>query len=290
MNYRFFKAVLIALLLSLSGGICLADTKTLAKLMFEPNLLSKKVKPVGKVRIDWTNPLTKGLSYALVLQEGGGYPRNLVTGAAIETTTAWQVGRYGIEIDDTQYSPDSGYSSQQNHSVFVWGTPGAFNSDQGIFDTGNQASLVWLDTWDPGPGSALRIAVYAGGTPAYGTTATGPGTLVPVTAGASLQWTGSQFNADGYLNGVQEFAGQNVGTATGTGLHFLDNGSSSKSWSGQVYVYFAWSGRVLASAEHANLHDDPFQFLIPDVPAGMAYMVPSAAADGKLLLKMLYGH
>ena len=273
------KIVLLVMALFASAVVA-ADGVNLAEMLYAPQLLQPNKKPIGPVYLDRTHPLAGGLRYALLLNEGASEPLNHADNRRMTGTASWGTGPYGVELSNTQYNdyePALNSATGGEHSVFIFGKPGALNSDQGIFNySPDQRPLFWLDR----VASTLRVAAYSGGTPAYGSTTVT--TLRYLTAGASIVWNGSSFIADAYLDGVQEYSGQNIGSNSANGLSLLENESADKVWTGEVVVFYYWYGRKLSEAEHQSLHRDPFQLFKVTGMHGLAFKAPEAAASGSV--------
>ena len=239
-------------------------------LLREPNLWVPRKKPVGRVKIDWTHPLTRGLAFYMLHSKVNGRYRDLTGRIPVpftpfdSTEPPLVIGKYGEALDcSSGHLVSDGWFglTEQTFAMAVQGihydsTPGSemvfsaresglSNSRLYTFPVGTDIRHYVGNDYDTG----LPITVGE-----YTTLAPGRGSLT------------SGNHRIGYTNGV----GGVVGTfSSSSGVDdFLAIGATAgatggNNCTGKIYWTGLWLSRYLTPVEHMQLHLDPYQFLIP---------------------------
>ena len=219
-------------------------------------------KPVGRVEIDWSNSLSKGL----VAVYFNGEEHNIVDNK-ITATGGYAVSHVDgkcYRFDDTagkEIKPTLSAFSSSEITVLAKTNYIGGNVDHALFDINNQALVLWADRQAT---NSLRPTIYAGGTPLYGTTDslnTGKWNIWGATAER-----GASTSANIWLNGVNDATSANIGNADWTGSTNVSIGdlytSTGKEMDGDLSFIMVWD-RVLSDSEIAAHYKDPYQILKP---------------------------
>jgi len=248
-----------------------------------PELLYPGREPVGKVKIDWSNPTTKGLRLAVFLLEDRGLA-DLAFNTVINARTGTSIARDNVKKHVANISGASGGLGLQHPNLSgVSGSIartfiGCFKQSSATVDitngtyygagaesSGNKLSF----RADFGNNDALRVEHGAG----YVTANTTVPYSKAFTAAFVLRPGASLDNVEIYLNGVIDGnAGNwlssanssttNLNTSVNPLLISSDHSSNRRSLNGNVYWYLDYEGD-LSSEAVKSLHDNPYQFLIP---------------------------
>jgi hypothetical protein len=234
-------------------------------------------KRPGLPRIDTDHPLAKGL-IAYAYDWGGGVV-DLINGGQGKITTSTNnitvgSGRYGQGV---KYPGTAGASAlitlPANAHVANFSTAAPFSFATAVFNTATPGGIIAVGTGDPSDTSGVNYGV--GGTNAWtvyavngtlATTATGTNPLnsfnsILTSVASSASWSI-------YANGKLDQTGTTNATQTLTAQQITFNGVQPNTITGETggangFVhYFAIWNRALTATEAAQLHNDPYGFLI----------------------------
>ena len=236
---------------------------------YSPDFQNPRVKPVGPVEIDWSNPLTEGL-WAVYLMEGPD-PLNLVNGKR-----ASRIGTPDFSINGQEGKVFSEHNSAANSGLTL--NNGAINSneitvlgrtsygdvtiDHALFNINAQALVFWADT----NLGALRLAAYTGTSPNYASTfATVANYDKFYSIGLQAVRSGSETSTETWVDGIKTATAANTGitdwtASTNVTLGIVD--TFIKDTRGEISYAFIWSRR-LNDADFKEVTDNPYQLLKP---------------------------
>jgi hypothetical protein len=225
-------------------------------------------KPAGTPRIDWSDPITEGLSLAFTFDDS---PLEMVVGASngqgVGPTTRYGIGAPGMGL--TNPSGGNSYVLFNKSAVpalgavnaltaFCLATYVADGNDEGISTPSAAGSGNWFNLIVTS-GNKFRFETFAGSYTDLASNATiaNGGTYA---FGARL--TGSEKSI--WINGAKDNSTAFSSTLTGLtttpaiGAH---NGPTVWYWRGVIYCWYYWN-RALTDAEMLRLALDPFGFMI----------------------------
>ena len=245
-----------------------------------------KLLPRGKLKINWINPITRGLIACYVPGCMRGIDLAAIQVGAIDLVNFGAAASYKLNAEGPTLSTavdtlnDVAYSNQipSGHPLITWTTltlfiRGSFNSS-----SGNGTSIFSID-WDTGGSSPYVVAslqINSGGI--ISNTWNFGGTFKVSTANSSAQTVGVPFsavttfggaggNVIGYINNVQ-YNSTTFGASTYTvSAPIVDLGSINQGGGSgfDFNIAAAWN-RVLTATELAYLNNNPYCFLVPEVP------------------------
>lgn len=238
-----------------------------------PGLLTPGRKPAGNVKIDWSLPLTNGLSVYLLFNKNA---HNLATGQTFdEPLVPWDYidSPNGILTDNTTENAST-YSLPQDPSAYCYGTypngrsyfivctPSAVTAGpQGLFIEGatiNGISVMYRTTPD-----TLNY-YYTSDSGADVSNAPSSQTFSP---GDEMRvacvYSKTNNNLKVYLDGKLDYTSGTLG-AMGAHTARPECGGSSlgREWYGTIEVFAVWD-RELTPEEAKSFNDNPYQVLIP---------------------------
>lgn len=228
-------------------------------------------------KIDWSNPLTRGLQMDWILSEGGGSPRDLVANAKlILNNSDWthQYGDTGLRFDNTgEYARVSTLPPRQQFTRFVTievdftrdsgGSGTGYGTLCGLGQNGTFGGRIWLLENDNGEvGWGQTFQVWWNSQPGIWS--------IPIPASGKRHHLvvmydgGSTSNVPIFiLNGVQQTVTSRLGASgslrTG-GSHYAlgNNAEAGGTWDGNVYRNRVWN-RMLTLKEARSLYTNPYQ-------------------------------
>lgn len=233
----------------------------------EPGLFEPWKKPVGPVKIDWTNQMAKGLSIALVPNK---VSYDLVSGTRTENENELKIdsyrGIFGVKSrraydsdttvrqqandDYSFFSP--GFPSTVTAAIMVEDTPGASDTFIAVLPTALKCSCS-IDSVD-----TSKFKFFVNNRSYYHSKQLSKGDYVTITitmnsAGASRCYVdGSYVGSPNTFNYVSEV----------TGFNLISGDNASGDFPG-ILVHFYAMKRALSDDEIFRLYKDPYQFIIP---------------------------
>ena len=222
-------------------------------------------KPLRVSRLNWANPLTRGLTFFAPLNEMAGAPRDLVTGTPAGGTVPTWTGR-GMTCK--QILPPLWITTAANvglgdfTAMYCGGMVNSNNSDNYSFGNCDGGTLpsYWLNL---GQQSYAIFGVYGGGW-------RGVPQTYPTDTSVNNVWIGVRKNAGTefylYLNGaliVSNLAATAMSLAANSRLGFAGYGSNTGTTyqSASEHVAAGFWNRALSPAEIATLSANPWQLL-----------------------------
>lgn len=249
-----------------------------------------RYQPQGLARVDWSNPITRGLAFAYVhlgfnIQGFGPSIPSAAFGYTV-TRTPRGLAAQTRDTNTTLYQTPQTNVTGANYSLLAVGSATSTSAVQAAIDDDNDTSSPRCFQFRVNGGKTELITFDTGGGPYFAT--------APAMTAAQL--------ASGFVMGAQ-VAGNNIavfqngqktsGTASGTqrtptgsfliGQH---KGTFGNGWAtGGLALVAAWS-RTLSDAEMRSLSDNPWQlFVDPDdvydnyaTPATGSSVAPGTAA------------
>jgi len=228
-----------------------------------PSLFYPNRKPVGKVKIDWSHPLTDGLVGAWILNTV--QPINLVDGHITQNILGASMPRPQILDFDSTVAGDpyhlilqQGFDFSKNATVIARTLKVGTEGWPVLFGIGNYPSSTfrWVGVGYWGTGSELRL--YSNGTTTMGNI-------------NRNTWINSAFSTDTAANVAKAYIdGLLQATSTVPVISDVDtvglfgNGSADTADLGDYkgeYV-FAFNKTLRADAIK-SINDNPYQFLVP---------------------------
>lgn len=251
-----------------------------------------QVKPFTSIpRINWDHPLARKLAY--YVYDCGGFYYDLVGGAAgILLNGGTYLGQNASSPYGSAFKFPLGGSTSGGGPAFYWPSNAGYSATLASV-TPYSFSAGFLATNYPAAQCTVAATVGIAGTTAdasFGVSAllsvndieillgpnfVGYGTaLFPVGYALNTFHTASvsvptSTTATTYADGVKSssFSGTSVLATAGKDMRIILNDTATNAgtgagWAGFVYYHCCWNGRVLTDAEHAQLHADPYCFLI----------------------------
>lgn len=257
------------------------------------------IKPAAGSQIRWGNQLSRGLVFCLLMNEGGGTPRDATGRSAVPATTSATVPTWTSDIAGTGRKYVRASSEWDEYGTLNTGIQ--FNAVPftilALFRTNSSPSAVQQPA---GMGLAAKAGygfrMSTGNVNRFATATTTGGSFVSVT-GSTIN-TATLINAVGtmtgagamtyYENGVlQGTASQgSPNLAEGTAVAFrtgTDN-SSAAAFDGTLFLVVIWN-RVLNFVEIQALQVDPYAFMIP--PSPHAFFIAPIPAGGAVRHKAI---
>lgn len=256
----------------------------------------EKQVPRGRVRIDWTHPLARGLKFAFLPGMSGGIDltgNNYTLDPASAVSQA--VSPDGPGCNHTV--ANSGYNGPTRSDLYGWNEftlyarayqigSGSGNAAYLGIAENNADTFPWvvaeLSSTGSGPTSALAVKWQTGGSPSSVTiSAASAGSIVGF--GGTFKVGG---NATAYKNGVNAGSatfGASVPTSQTNGRLYVGQymGVPTRFTNSIITCGYGW-GRELSAAEMALLDADPYGFFISDEDEWPAIAVTSADPTGTL--------
>jgi hypothetical protein len=262
-------------------------------LLREPNLAQGK-KPIGKVRIDWEHPLSRGLIACWVFQDESfkdlcgnyhGTKVGTVEVAAHGSRTADKsLGGLGafVDSDGTNSRIDLGSITSsdklsgvpsKNISGYVYSF---FDNDSGVSTGHGNTYPRWIDKSTSGSaangwafyqtlGATQYITFSINGTnhnsSNLGSTYDGADRGCGFSASDAQSTSIVRFFMEGKFN-VQRSTGKNYSSTTSNAALLNWNHSTDRQYRFPVYCIYIWD-RFLSDEEHAEIHRDRYQILKP---------------------------
>ena len=234
---------------------------------FHPDFSNPRKKPIGPVKVDWSNPLTRGLVAAWTCDEAG-LLRD-ISGNGHHGTPTGTAGYYG---------------STRGRALDLTGTDYYTITDRAAFDFAGGAMSVVAGTISDSAGqNAELVEKQAGGLRYYqlfdatGSVwkwfVRGTGATIQLTGGTSVTGeyvnlcaTASSSGAVLYENGVQTASnGSDPGDLSNSADLYLGFGNAG-TYDGKVYYVWMYD-RQLSDLEAQQLHESPYQILKPVEPS-----------------------
>lgn len=250
-------------------------------LLREPQLLVPNKKPIGRMAIDWSHPLAKGLThFVLFTQANYNQPYDLVTGAYLPKTgpasdsssplyNAVRDGAYFTETDNISYTiPDVYLGTKCTVTTHVdfddnVGTLFQYFLSHGTVSA--QPNFNWYlaeSLVTNGNSSDLICNIQVGTQPQwdefYTTIYNKTAPLTAVLDGTrTVQYHNNQSNVSNTTTGRQSATTEDMRVGQ-------RNDANADRRTGGVMKYVIIHGdRALSEDEVLSLHADPYQFLIP---------------------------
>lgn len=247
---------------------------------FGNTLGSPGVKPVGRVNLDWRNPLTNGLFDCLAFTEGGGAPRNLAVPAPVTLSggPTWKPTARGIAGAVTGGSS----FNIADHGNMVAGAFTIRLLFQPVAYSGNFATLL-----DKGNGGGRELSIFldtSGNIDFLVIGGVGPGLFTTGFATGKI-WdfvlsVNPLVGCTAYVNGIFLSATGTAGTtATNTPLALGGNPSGGGVTGTFNYHLFQSWKRELSASDVKQLYLDPWGMFSPDegeMPA-LLFVAPPAS-------------
>lgn len=238
------------------------------------------IKPAPGSQIRWGNPLARGIVMCILMNEGGGTPRDATGRSAVPATTSATVPTWTSDI--------AGPGRKYVRASSTWDEYGVLNT--GVQFNAVPFTILALFRTNSSPSATqqpagMGLAAKAG----YGfrmSTGNANRFATATTSGASfVAVTGSTINTATLINAVGTMTGAGAmtyyengvlqGTASqgspnlaeGTAVAFrtgADN-SSASAFDGTLFLTVIWN-RVLSFSEIQTLQVDPYAFMIPPSP------------------------
>lgn len=252
------------------------------------------LKPSPGTQIDWGHPLANALSFGVILNEGGGVPRELVTNnpfTLVSGNIGWGGASYGGGIGpgpistscqvQTTIDPIGGLATYTTFSAFNLVDHIASHEALGISRWGGaQTNFILRRDSDT---TTRAIAAFSGGNIDSGTGLTDNHVLGYNSAVVRL----TNAVLDLYVNAVSLMAPvigsgtQNTSTAMNV---FSDDAVSDEgigSKGGLGYCVYVWK-RSLSLNEIQWLHVEPYAMFTPQSPR-RTYFVPAVTTSGDII-------
>lgn len=238
--------------------------------MFIPNskldtmeLLYPKRRPVGKVKIDWSKPLARGLHDVYLFGISG--IRSLVYNTKIDVVGSAILKHDRITTNasgqyiDVGILPISAWGGASFHLVYsnITGRSGAGNGRiLGVLHSGSDDLRVYISDANVDAGSLL--VAWDDGTP------TTSSVTAPASGDVSLTITHDGATQNSFVNGVLNSSDANACTFSGfSGETLVGTSPVASSGISADYHLLIVHNRKLTAQEAKSLHDNPYQFLIP---------------------------
>jgi hypothetical protein len=242
----------------------------------EPRLLMPKMQPLGLVKVDRSNPLSRGLIYQRLFTSPYGI--TAISGGPTQAYSPYGQGTYFDGSDDYITTNRPSFIGPQSFACGI--ILHAWNSDDMVMSAGSADSNYYNNALFFGSGNTNKLAYGRTGAPgnsAWRDEATA------ITIGKYTQycWTWDSANTGTTVYGANLIRcfkdGREDGTAnnyangngaigeTGTELFIaVDKYSSTfRRYGNQTLFYvFVWN-RALTPAEACEVSANPYQFLIP---------------------------
>ena len=256
---------------------------------FSPDFSRPGVKPAGPVEIDWGNPLSKGLHFCVVLNEGAGQARDLVSGITSTSTGTprRQADQFGRKVEFI------------STDALIFALPADMEIPSG-------AKISWFNSADVNADTNIRKRVMrlynsvsgsAAGTDISNGAFNGIQSFIydgafDQTVSGGAYTAGTRFNIGGTADGttLKCLVDGNVEDSILTGAIgrtidtvILGNNTTTFPLNGHLYVSYVWT-RALSDVEHYSLAQDPYQILKPATPQ---YYFTAAGAVGGLVVQSL---
>lgn len=222
-------------------------------------LMYPRRKPVGRVKIDWSNPLTRGLVYCFLLRQSS---ENLVEGGAKASTVGAPYLSTGIRptVDDYVTTDDSPYYAE---STFIAGITAnsapASGAESDVINKFKMHTMSWNHS-SAAFRAALAINDGAWKSALFNITTAGKFNLASTVKSSSL--------AKAYKNG--EFQNSVAVGTIADSPQFIVIGRNSElindAFDGDVHYSYIFN-RELAAKEVELYDNDPYRIFIPDIGA-----------------------
>jgi hypothetical protein len=230
-------------------------------------------KPLSKVVIDRSNPLTKGLWLVQLFNDYNepitNIPGAFQSGADIEVGYSDKI----LKMNGSTTGPTwTGRNAPQNLTVLGEAYYTSGTVDHALFDINDQQLVIWADTFS----SQLRTSVFAGSA------------RVGATGGLALnQWVKWGASVNGVSNTARIYIDGELETSGGMGTNTWEShdeiaiGSNytaaGKYTNGGYKWVYVWD-RILTDEEIRSINKDPYQIFKPAIP--LHYFVPAAGGGG----------
>jgi len=231
----------------------------------------RTTQPQGAARIDWSNPITRGLAGAVGVNSGTSNP--ILTGAPEYTATPSGKAYRWIDGADASARVPTATFTGSAYTILTVFTPRALGAGFKKFGgwltgAGNGGAFF---NWDHGnPAYARAVELWAGGVTAvlkYPDPTLGRRTVwAAVVSGTSLL---------GYADG--NLAGSATLTGTPSGWTTLSNGAAGDPTGAVDGMLTLAFNRALSDVEIKSLSDNPWQIFAPD---SKSLWVPETVSAG----------
>ena len=230
-----------------------------------------RVKPsFGAAQINWGHPLANQLVAAVLINEGGGLPRNLVRSDAFSSTAppSWTIGPNGLALDGNGTTQYAGIGR-----AFIADYPGtmmmvgeavgtAQHNIVSVAYTGSNTASLGVRMGD---GTSLILSGWIYNTSAF-TSTNGATTLTAGRTYTGLHVWNTATSRILYLNGVQDGSSTSSQTMV-AGMNTSDmlrlNRTTVIYYPGKkLALWYVWT-RALSATEALWLHAEPYAFLQP---------------------------
>lgn len=247
-------------------------------------LPSKRTRqPQGAARIDWSNPLTRGLLGLLVPTVSPGNIVNAADPSVIGAITPSRDGLYSRYYGEL--STDSRIISATSLSVYArFLTSSSIGAQECVFGRGptgssNNIGFGFHATHNV---SAYSGAIYGGG--GYSIVGKPTGGALVANTQYSIGFSHDGSNGRCYSDGRLTVGPTAIGSIDTTGRLAI-NATSTLENDGQcAFSVFGYWNRILSDADYAAIHANPWQLVAPDsrrlwfAPSGGATVITSSGA------------
>jgi len=246
------------------------------------DLKPRIIKPAfGTVEVNWGHPLANGLRHAILLNEGGGPPKDIVTGAQGTPTAGatWGGNQEGIcgklaaATDNFNFGSAALSVGNQNSSVLFRGIVGATSIDRYAVMIGGTGT----DEVEFGVNNSNAWEVLLPGVVDINFSV-GPTVGHYCSAGFTYQrLVGATLDVHDITANVFSTASKAATNAPAQGSNsYVGGDGSSRSWRSSLNFAFIWA-RLLTPAEFCWLHAEPYAMFRPRTPVRF-FKMPAAAA------------
>ena len=251
-------------------------------------------QPQGAARVDWGNPIARGLEFVGVGTRGGlllakGGPQSVAVAPSRAGRSG--VGPYVSSPGGTTPICQTGATgvTGSDYSLFAFGTlPSAATVRAAIDDD--------LDTGSPrcfqfrvNAGKVELITFNTGGTPYFATGATL--TAAQLAAGVAMAAVVAGNQIASFANGRKTSATASGTQRVPTGNFYVGQhkGTGANGWDGELVLVGTWS-RALSDAEVASLSANPWQLFAPERRIWVPVVAGGGSSTNLVIQSALHAH
>ncbi|MCB1116826.1 MAG: hypothetical protein KDK71_10195, partial [Chlamydiia bacterium] len=252
---------------------------------FHPDFSRPKVKPSGLVEIDWSNPLTRGLTKLTLVDVPFELVNNKnITLVGTQLISADRSGKYRNFGGGNNLYVSTGAPHNGSMTLFAVAKPTSFPINGNLIGCDSDSSGLRSFQFRVTTGAKLEFIPFVANVPKFitGTTSLSASTTYSLAATYDQNLTAN--TAKVFIDGKQD-AALNITGACDTDAAALaiaarlrlSNGTTPTEWfNGNIYFAACWD-RPLTAEEIKSLADDPYQIL---KPANDLYYFPAVGVGG----------
>ena len=217
--------------------------------MMMPRLYKKNLKPSGRVEIDWSNPLTRGLVSYVVNDQCNNY---VSSNADTVITDRGKAFSFNGSTQEIQLTPTDANYIRNSYFTIMRTSDSPSTSYKSVIWAHEQGNIHWDHN-----NTAFRNSANYEDSDNYQS----------VRYNVSVdEWQHLGFTVDDgievFQNGLSLGSDGSGPALSSPGARYLMSDGGGDFLSGEVLVAYYWD-RPLSAAEHFSLHNDPYQFLKP---------------------------